>query len=56
MIGNIDIKLNAHNPSFPVHALVAVVGSPSTIRIDGVPAPLGTWKLERIDTEVMYPD
>lgn len=48
MIGSVDIRLNAHRPQAPLEPMTAFAGSPSSVRISGVPGEVGRWRIEKV--------
>ena len=56
MIAYIDIKVNAAHPNIPLAPLYAFVGSPSNVRVIGVPQQIGKWNLTAVSVTVTLPD
>lgn len=56
MITPIEISVNAAQPAMPLPPLVAFLGSPSSLRIGGVPRAVGSWRITAVAVAVTYPD
>ena len=56
MISQINITVNAAKPKFPLSPMVAFNGSPSSIRISGVPCSIGNWSINNVRVLVSYPN
>ena len=56
MISQINITVNAAKPKFPLSPMVAFNGSPSSIRISGVPCSIGNWSINSVRVLVSYPN
>jgi len=56
MIGNLTVNISAKDPTKKCETLRAFVGSPSNVRIVGVPPGIGKWKLTKVYFTVNYPD
>lgn len=56
MIGTYDIKVNAAKPNMPLLPLFAFNGSPSSLRLLGVPKDIGNWKITRVYITTLTPD
>ena len=56
MITPIEISVNAANPAMPLPPLVAFLGSPSSLRLVGVPRAVGSWRITAIAVSITYPD
>lgn len=56
MIGDINIKPIAHNPSLALPTLNSFVGSPSTITIKDIPPQIGNWRITSLQIRAEYPD
>ena len=56
MISQINITVNAAKPKFPLVPMVAFNGSPSSIRISGVPCSIGNWSINSVRVLVSYPN
>ena len=56
MITPLEISVNAANPAMPLPPLVAFLGSPSSLRLVGVPRAVGSWRITAVAVTVTYPD
>lgn len=56
MISQINITVNAAKPKFPLSPMVAFNGSPSSVRISGVPCSIGNWSINNVRVLVSYPN
>lgn len=56
MIGVLQVQVQAHNPSMPLCPCFAFKGSPSSLRIMGVPRQIGSWKITEVYATFHYPD
>lgn len=56
MISQINITVNAAKPKFPLSPMVAFNGSPSSVRISGVPCSIGNWSINSVRVLVSYPN
>jgi len=56
MISQINITVNAAKPKFPLSPMVAFNGSPSSVRISGVPCSIGDWSINNVRVLVSYPN
>lgn len=56
MIAVVDVKIQAENPAFPLWPMRAYVGSPSSIRVRGVPRQIGEWQISGVSFVANYPD
>lgn len=56
MISEINITVNAAKPKFPLPPMVAFNGSPSSVRISGVPCSIGNWSINNVRVLVSYPN
>ena len=56
MIGQLTVNISAKDPTRKCETFRAFVGSPSNVRIVGVPSSLGNWKIETVYIAVNYPD
>lgn len=56
MIGDINIKPIAHNPSLALPTLNSFVGSPSTITVKDIPPQIGNWRITSLQIRAEYPD
>ena len=56
MIGTIQIKCSAHNPSMPLCPVFAFQDSYQQIRICDVPKKIGDWSIKRVEVECQFPD
>lgn len=56
MISQINITVNAAKPKFPLAPMVAFNGSPSSVRISGVPCSIGNWSINSVRVLVSYPN
>ena len=56
MIRTIDIKLNAAHPEIPLLEATTFTGSPSTVRVRGVPSSCGSWHITGVSVVAAYPD
>lgn len=56
MISQINITVNAAKPKFPLPPMVAFNGSPSSVRISGVPCSIGDWSINSVRVLVSYPN
>lgn len=55
MISQINIAVNAAKPKFPLPPMVAFNGSPSSVRISGIPKTIGEWNISTVKVVVSYP-
>jgi hypothetical protein len=55
MISQINIAVNAAKPKFPLPPMVAFNGSPSSVRISGIPNTIGEWDISSVKVVVSYP-
>ena len=55
MISQINIAVNAAKPKFPLCPMVAFNGSPSSVRISGIPKTIGEWNISTVKVVVSYP-
>ena len=55
MISQINIAVNAAKPKFPLCPMVAFNGSPSSVRISGIPKTIGEWNISSVKVVVSYP-
>lgn len=56
MIGTIQIKCSAHNPSMPLCPVFAFQDSYQQVRISDVPKKIGEWSLKSVEVECQFPD
>lgn len=56
MITPLEISVNAANPAMPLPPLVSFLGSPSSLRLVGVPRAVGSWRITAVAVAVTYPD
>lgn len=56
MITPLEISVNAAQPAMPLPPLVAFLGSPSSLRLVGVPRAVGSWRITSVAVTVKYPD
>ena len=56
MFGEIEISVNAAHPNLPLAPLSTFVGSPSTVRILGVPCAAGKSRITGVSLVVVCPD
>lgn len=56
MIGTINISVNAAKPNFPLQPMFAFKGSPSSLRVLGIPKSIGTWEITAVRLLFKYPD
>lgn len=56
MITPLEISVNAAQPAMPLAPLVAFLGSPSSLRLVGVPRAVGSWRITSVAVTVTYPD
>lgn len=56
MITPLEISVNAANPAMPLAPLVSFLGSPSSLRLVGVPRAVGSWRITAVAVTVTYPD
>ena len=56
MISQINITVNAAKPMLPLPPLVTFNGSPSSVRVCGVPRSLGNWSIGKVRVLVSYPN
>ena len=56
MIGTIQIKCSAHNPSMPLCPVFAFQDSYQQVRISDVPKKIGDWNIKRVEVECLFPD
>ena len=56
MIGIIDVKIQAHNPNFPLDPVFTYKDSPQSFRIRNVPKKIGKWEITKVFVDVSYPD
>lgn len=56
MIGIVDVKIQAANPSMPLYPMRAFIGSPSSIRVREVPKKIGDWQITKVYFTAAYPD
>ena len=56
MIGTLQIQVQAHNPNMPLCPCFTFKGSPSSLRIMGVPKQIGSWKITEVYATFHYPD
>ena len=56
MIGRIDIRANAAHPNFPLPPVYMFAGAPSSPRVFGVPARMGSWAITAVSVAVAFPD
>lgn len=56
MIGTIDVKIQAHNPSFPLEPVFTFINSAQSFRIRNVPRAVGKWNITNVFVRLAYPD
>ena len=56
MIGQLTVNISAKDPTRKCETFRAFVGSPSNVRIVGVPSSLGNWNIQTVYFTVNYPD
>lgn len=56
MIGTIDVKVQAHNPNFPLDPVFTFVNSSQSFRIRDVPKRIGNWSITNVFVNITYPD
>ena len=56
MIGYMDVKVQAHNPDFPLEPVYVFVNSAQSFRIKNVPKRIGKWDITNVYVNVSYPD
>lgn len=56
MIGTIQIKCSARNPSMPLCPVFAFQDSYQQVRISDVPKRIGDWSIKRVEVECQFPD
>jgi len=56
MIATEHIQANASTPNFPLRPFVAYVGSPSQLRVVGLPLAIGNWHITAVQVTANYPD
>lgn len=56
MITPLEISVNAAQPAMPLAPLVSFLGSPSSLRLVGVPRAVGSWRITAVAVTVTYPD
>ena len=56
MVGTIQIKCSAHNPSMPLCPVFAFQDSYQQVRISDVPKRIGDWNIKRVEVECLFPD
>jgi len=56
MVGTISVKVQAHNPSFPLEPVYTFVNSAQSFRILNVPKKIGKWDITHVYVNVSYPD
>ena len=56
MVGTIQIKCSAHNPSMPLCPVFAFQDSYQQVRISDVPKKIGDWNIKRVEVECLFPD
>ena len=56
MIGTIDVKVQAHNPNFPLEPVFTFINSAQSFRIRNVPKRIGRWEINKVFVNVTYPD
>lgn len=56
MIGTIDVKVQAHNPNFPLDPVFTFVNSSQSFRIRDVPKRIGNWSITNVFVNVTYPN
>lgn len=56
MIGTIDVKIQAHNPNFPLEPVFTFINSAQSFRIRNVPKRIGRWEINKVFVNVTYPD
>lgn len=56
MVGPIDIRINAAHPNIPLAPLYAFIGSPSSVRVRGVPLRIGKWDITAVNVTITLPD
>lgn len=56
MIGKLEVQVQAHSPNMPLCPCFAFRGSPSSLRIMGVPKSIGAWRITEVYATLHYPD
>ena len=56
MIGIVDVKLQSHNPNFPLEPVFTFINSDSSFRVRNVPKQIGQWKITKVFVNLSYPD
>ena len=56
MVGTIQIKCSAHNPSMPLCPVFAFQASYQPARISDAPTKIGDWNIKRVEVECLFPD
>ena len=56
MIGKLEVQVQAHSPNFPLCPCFTFKGSPSSLRIMGVPKQVGSWRITEVYATLHYPD
>lgn len=56
MIGTIDVKVQAHNPNFPLEPVFTFINSAQSFRIRNVPRAIGKWDITKVFIHLNYPD
>lgn len=56
MIGVVDVKIQAANPSMPLFPWRAFRNSYSSVRVRDVPRKIGKWNITNVTVQVTYPD
>ena len=56
MVGTIQIKCSARNPSMPLCPVFAFQDSYQQVRISDVPKRIGDWSIKRVEVECLFPD
>ena len=56
MFGEIEIRINAAHPNLPLAPLAAFAGSPSTVRVLGVPGAVGRSRISQVSLVVVRTD
>ena len=56
MIGTIYVRCNAAHPENALPTMASFVGSPSSIRVLDVPKKIGSWQINAVQLNVVYPD
>lgn len=56
MIGTIDVKVQAHNPNFPLEPVFTFINSAQSFRIRNVPRAIGKWNITKVFIHLNYPD